>query len=241
MDGIILSYIKQLNDELLQAHLKLYEAHLKKEYMWHSKETQDLYSALAKAQGEFKSAVKTKRHNFSKYNYAGLDDLLNAVLPALSKNGLCVIQPPVEDPTETGFVYTRLAHASGQWIEGRMRLRSLKPGAGQNELQAQGTQITYFKKYILEGLVGISRSEDTDGVDVDFAEDVKKKEVKVDEPIVEKITQDQHTELMTELKDHPSLSQEILNKLGLTKLSDMPKSIFPSSIKRIREIKKDIK
>lgn len=242
MDAMILNYIRQLNEELLQAHIRMYALEQKKEYVWHSVETNELYAALAKAQGEFKCAVKTKRNAFAKYNYVGIDDLLNAVLPALSKNGLCVMQPPIEfDTPENIFVYTRLAHASGQWIEGRMRVKAIKSSSGQNELQSQGSQITYLKKYILEGLVGISRSEDTDGseveLEVQYARNPQKEEAQAS---LIKITNEQHDELKVELKDNQSLAQEILNKLGLTKLSDMPKNIFPSSIKRIREIKQEI-
>ena len=67
----------------------------------------DLVSALAKAQGEIQNAALNKVNPHFKSKYADLAAIRDAVVPALSKNGVAVVQ--VFQITECGpVVVTRL-------------------------------------------------------------------------------------------------------------------------------------
>lgn len=123
-----------------------------------SDDIKDICGALAKAQGEFDQIKKNATNTFFKTKYADLDAILKACNPALSKNGLALIQAP---SFEEGRVYvkTRLVHSSGQWFETDL---SLKPDKGDNA-QAIGSAITYARRYSVEAILGVSASIDDDG------------------------------------------------------------------------------
>ena len=52
----------------------------------------NLIEALAKARATFTKAGKTATNKFDVYQYATIADYINAVTPALSENGLVLIQ-----------------------------------------------------------------------------------------------------------------------------------------------------
>lgn len=53
----------------------------------------------------------------------------------------------------------------------------------------------------------------------------------------ETVTREQLEELEYELAEYPDLAEEILGKLHLQSLADLPKSKYQVSLNRIREIK----
>jgi len=119
-----------------------------------------LYEALSKAQGVFPDIPKTKTVDFSHngkrtfYKYADLADIFKAIRPGLKENGLCVIQKFEEN---TQLLTTILAHESGEILTSTI-------GINTKALpQALGSQLTYFRRYQLAGIVGVSADEDDDG------------------------------------------------------------------------------
>ena len=119
--------------------------------------------ALAKAQGNMRSAKKDGLNTHFGNRYASLSNLLEAATPALSANGLSVVQasesvredgaPPV------GIVTTRLLHSSGEWIESTLAV----PLAASLSYQELGKALTYLRRYSLASMVGITSDEDDDG------------------------------------------------------------------------------
>ena len=84
----------------------------------------ELSAALAKAQGEFAPIAKNrsvtitkKTGGFFTFRYADLEATIDATRPALSKNGLSIIQPICDDK-----LLTIITHSSGQYIESHMPL-----------------------------------------------------------------------------------------------------------------------
>ena len=121
-----------------------------------SEQINELATALAKAQGDIKGAVKDSSNPFFKSSYADLSSVWNACREALSKNGLAVIQTC--SMSEHGVtVSTRLAHASGQWVEDDLTLMPVKP-----DPQGVGSTITYARRYALASIAGVA-PEDDDG------------------------------------------------------------------------------
>ncbi len=117
----------------------------------------ELATALAKAQGELKSALKDSSNPFFHSNYADLASVWDACRKPLSENGLSIIQ--TLDKTETGtMLETTLLHASGQFITS-----TLKITPKDETSQAIGSAITYARRYALSAMVGVCADEDDDG------------------------------------------------------------------------------
>ena len=119
-----------------------------------SEQIDQLATALAKAQGEIKGAVKDSENPFFKSSYADLASVWEAIRAPLSKYGLAVIQ--TTDTDEGGmYILTTLAHASGQWIDGKFHL-SPKDGSAQ----AIGSATSYARRYALAAISGVYQVDD---------------------------------------------------------------------------------
>lgn len=119
-----------------------------------SPEIGDLAGALAKAQGMMRGAVKDQKNPFFKSSYADLASCWEACREALSANDLAVIQ--TTELSDIGIVIvTTLAHKSGQWIRGKLRMVPQK-----NDPQVIGSAITYARRYALAAIVGLAQVDD---------------------------------------------------------------------------------
>lgn len=111
--------------------------------------------AFIKAQTEMGNATKDSSNPFFKTKYADLNSIREACLPALNKNGIGVLQPIVQIEGKN-FVKTILLHESGETIESFTEILFAK----QNDPQAQGSGITYARRYGLQSLVSIGAEDD---------------------------------------------------------------------------------
>lgn len=119
-----------------------------------SEQTNELFSALVKAQMEIRGAAKDSVNPFFKSKYADLQSVWDACREPLTKNGLCVIQST--DTTEQGTaIVTVLGHVSGQWISGTLPI-----SAAKLDPQGVGSAITYSRRYALCAMVGIHQTDD---------------------------------------------------------------------------------
>lgn len=119
-----------------------------------------LFEALSKAQGEFpeikkdkRVKVRTKDGGQYEYSYADLSSIHKAVSPVLSKHHLCVTQT-----VGAGFIKTILGHSSGQYLSEVMPM-----SAPSGRPQDLGSLITYYRRYQLSAILGISSEDDDDG------------------------------------------------------------------------------
>lgn len=95
-------------------------------------------------------------------NYADLTAVLSTVLPALSKNGLAVVQT-FEAGIEAGeqMLVTTLLHSSGERIDSRLPLVVPK---GRNPLHDWGGATTYSRRFALLAILSLAAGiEDDDG------------------------------------------------------------------------------
>jgi len=204
-----------------------------------SKEIKDLCAALAKAQAEIKIAGLTKENPYFKSRYADLAEMIRVSRPALTKNGLSIIQQIVQNEDGQNILNTIMMHSTGQWIESRMRIVPPK-----NDVQSMGSYITYLKRYSYASLVGVVSSDEDDDGEVavhDYREEFNKgtglnHKYNPKQQTYETITKEQLEELRYELKSHTDLAEEIMEKMKIQSLGDMPKSKFMQSVRRIREI-----
>ena len=143
------------------------------------RETQELdklLAAFAKAQKSIKVAKKDSNNPFFKSAYADLVSVVKASRDALCENGLSIIQR-IDKEDSRLMMFTRLGHASGQWMESVIPINP--PNAN---IQTLGSYLTYLRRYAYAALVGVVASdEDDDGEKVAEHERKSKKTVAVEE------------------------------------------------------------
>jgi ERF superfamily len=237
--------------KMFEAVTKVFESRLNKEItslivrttqprdQYHSESIDQVSAAFAAAQGEFEPVVHNRINPFFKSHYTDLDGILKAVKPALSDHKLVIYNFTKLSDGYT-ILHTRLVHESGQWIETRARIIPAK-----DDIQGLGSAMSYHKRYNILNLLGISTKEDLDDDDgeVDMiphrnmshkgtAPNLRSKPQKP----TETITPEQLEELQDMLQNHPDIAEDILEKMRIQTLSDMPKEYYLKSIKRVREI-----
>jgi hypothetical protein len=122
--------------------------------------TADLTKALCAFHRDVSTIHKEANAQYGKY--ADLATVLSTVLPALSKNGLAVVQTfePAQEPGDQVLV-TTLLHTSGERIESRLPLVVPK---GRNPLHDWGGATTYSRRYALLAILSLAAGiEDDDG------------------------------------------------------------------------------
>lgn len=111
--------------------------------------------ALVKAQSEMGDASKGAKNPFFKSSYADLNAVREAVIPALNKNGISVLQPEVVFEGKN-YVQTYLLHESGEFFSGITEIKVAK----QNDAQAEGSGISYARRYGLQSLMNVGAVDD---------------------------------------------------------------------------------
>lgn len=116
----------------------------------------DLAKALAAVQAQLPQIGKNATADTGKYSYtyATLADVSDAVLPLLSAHGLSFVCMPTVTDDGSFVLHYQLLHTSGDHLEGRYPL-PLQGGP-----QAQGSAITYARRYVLTALVGVAPDDD---------------------------------------------------------------------------------
>lgn len=118
--------------------------------------TPELFTALAKAQGEIENASKNANNPHFKSKYADLAEVLNTIRPVFAAHGLSLSQVPAYDGS-LASVTTILAHSGGGYITGTASCVPAKSDA-----QGIGSATTYLRRYGAAAVAGIAQ-EDDDG------------------------------------------------------------------------------
>lgn len=118
---------------------------------------QNIAKAMVAAQSEMSNAKKDATNPFFKSKYADINSIREAVLPILNKNGISVLQPMINIDGKN-FIKTVLLHESGEYLESLTEVVYSKA----NDAQAQGSGITYARRYGLQSFVCVG-AEDDDG------------------------------------------------------------------------------
>lgn len=138
-----------------------------------SEQKNEIFAALAKAQGKIMGAKKDSKNPFFNSTYSDLNSVWEACRDALSEQGICALQSTKVTEEKDTYLCTTLGHASGQWIMSEIELKIPPPGSTEldkygkekkvNIMQALGSIMTYQKRYQLCSLVGVAPKEDDDG------------------------------------------------------------------------------
>lgn len=117
----------------------------------------ELYKALYELQGEMLAVKKSSDNPFFKSKYADLNSVYDKLIPALQKRKIGVFQKLDNINGESALVTTLYHLDSDETDTGIMPLILPK-----NDPQAQGSAITYARRYALVTACGL-KAEDDDG------------------------------------------------------------------------------
>jgi hypothetical protein len=122
-----------------------------------SESIKNIIPALLKAQQQMGAATKDSKNPFFKSSYADYGAVLEACKQPLNDNGIVILQPQHTNEYGT-FVETLLLHSSGEWVGSETKVVYGK----ENDAQAQGSAISYSRRYGLQSLISLP-AEDDDG------------------------------------------------------------------------------
>lgn len=208
---------------------------------YHSESLKNIAPAFAKAQAEYKNVEYNRENPYYKSQYADLHAIIKATRAALTKNGLSLRQYTKISENGPTVLHTCIMHSSGEWFETRARILPTK-----NDAQTYGSTLSYQKRYSALAILGIAPTNDIADDDAEVAM-IDSRDIIAKGPSnkynpkkqsTATITKEQLEELEYELQQYPDIAEDILDKMHLQSLADMPKNKFLVSVKRIREIKK---
>ena len=118
---------------------------------------------LIKIQSELK-APKNQNNTFGKYKYRSCEDILEAVKPLLSREGLLLtLTDTIEQIGNRFYVKATVKLTDGtQTIENTAYAREEDTKKGMDGPQVTGTSSSYARKYALNGLFCIDDTKDAD-------------------------------------------------------------------------------
>jgi len=128
-------------------------------------ENKNIYAALAAAQAKIGGVVAadekanfvTKKGGNISYQYASLQKILSVVIPALTENGLSLVQMPISN--ERGFsLVTQIFHSSGEVIASEICLPINE--AEMSTPQNFGIVLAYTRRYVIMSMLGVASGED---------------------------------------------------------------------------------
>ena len=121
-----------------------------------SENINELATALAKAQGAMRFAIKDANNPFFKSKYADLSSVVEAIRDSLAGNGLSYMQHLHPSEKHEVVVETVILHASGQWIS----CGTVAIPVNKNDAQGYGSALTYARRYSLSAAVGVVADDD---------------------------------------------------------------------------------
>lgn len=118
---------------------------------------------LIKVQSELK-APKGQKNTFGNYNYRSAEDILEAVKPLLSEQGLLMtITDIVEQIGERYYIQAKVILTDGEdMVEVTGYARESLNKKGMDDSQITGTASSYARKYAMNGLFLIDDTKDSD-------------------------------------------------------------------------------
>ena len=198
----------------------------------------ELATSLAKAQSEFTIAGKNKANPFFKSKYADFESIVAASRPALTKNGISIVQTILPDADGLNVLHSLLLHCSGEYIESRMRINPAK-----TDIQSISSYTTYIKRMAYSSLVGVVTGDESDddgeaAVASERVERYEKASPKYHTPKIP-ISPDQLEQLEYELEGYADIAEQVLDGFKIKTLAEMPKEAFIRSMSKIRVLKQE--
>ena len=111
-----------------------------------------IYKKLFEAKKEIGKISKDSKNPFFKSKYFDVNSLLEHVEPILEKHNLLLLQPILEGKVRTEIID----------VEDNDKVFSEISLLGLKDAQKTGSEITYYRRYTLQSLLGL-QAEDDDG------------------------------------------------------------------------------
>ena len=191
------------------------------DYKPQSETINELATALAKAQAEMEVAIKDSNLSHFKSKYADLKEIVRVSRPCLTKYGLSVIQA-IDMEGEIDIIRTSLLHASGQFINSRVRICPQKAGD-----QEMGKSITYLRRYAYASLLGVVCDEELD-------HDNSPKQ-RYEPKINDKQLKDIIDALKANFDDQKEAATWFMGEMNVDAIKSIPASRFDEAMKIINE------
>ena len=123
-------------------------------------EHKNIYEAFAAAQAEFPEIPKDRENPFYHSRYSTLDAIVTACRPKCNLHGITLHHKTAIVEGLGPCCVAVLTHTTGGTIENPLPL-----SANFNNLtvQAQGSELTYKRRYSAAGVLGVTSDEDDDG------------------------------------------------------------------------------
>lgn len=157
----------------------------------------------------------TKKGGITSFNYVPLDDILSKTK---ENNNFALMQPIGTDENGRTGVKCVLIHKSGHVIETDTYPFQL---SNNTDLQAEGAEITYRKRYALGAFLGMSTEEDTDGND---SRAINVTERKATPRQIEVLLKNYNGELLTKLLQANNIDK--IEDLSIRKASELINKIM---------------
>ncbi len=181
----------------------------------------NLTKAMCNVQRTIEHAKKDAVNPYFGKNYSTLPSVLNAILPHSSREGIAIMQFPVEGDDCSISVLTIISHESGESIEtvAKFPFNSKQTGEETDErgkkksanvIQKLGSSISYARRYVLLSAFGISADDDTDGIDLRQERELEARKLN-DKPIREVAVE------VKEIKRANAAEQAIANAMASLK------------------------
>ena len=121
-----------------------------------------LAGALATAQGQMSNGAKGKQGYGYKYMELGV--LIDIARPALSAQGIAIIQSHelVKGGNPSVVTHTTVMHSSNEWHKSSIEL-PIKIMPQLSHAQMIGVNCTYGRRYALQSICLVASEDDTDG------------------------------------------------------------------------------
>ena len=209
---------------------------------YESSKTEEINSSMAQASLEYPEIKINRQNPYLAAGYSDLHEIMKKIRPVLGKHNLHLTQIKKQIDGRT-ILITRIWHSSGQWIESRVFITPSK-----NTIDSYGSYRNSMKRFEVMDILGLTVSGDPYDDDGEADMEDEREVVEMGSKLktlysakkesYETITAAQYEELMFELDDHQDLVAEMLDKLNVSTLREIPKSRFKPTIDRVRRIVK---
>ena len=116
-----------------------------------------IYKKLFEAKKEIGKISKDSTNPFYKSKYFDINSLLEHVEPILEKHGLLLLQPIRDNKVITMIIFINSDNTiKDDIVKSEMELTNI------TDPQKRGSEITYYRRYTLQSLLGL-QAEDDDG------------------------------------------------------------------------------
>ena len=109
-----------------------------------------IYKKLHEAKKEIGKISKDSKNPFYKSKYFDINGLLEHVEPIIQKHGLLLLQPILDGKVRTEIIDVE----SGDKVASEISL------LGLSDAQKTGSEITYYRRYTAQSLLGLQAEDD---------------------------------------------------------------------------------